>query len=403
MINKIVGSITRDMADKWHVTIYDGEVKNTFSNHKDAVDFIERELELLSRTYNFNVGYRIIDKIRQRRSFVLMTPRGSREEFDKTAVSWYEYLTSHYFFYSHDRARKIVDYKNPSFQHLTRQCLATSTKVTRLYKTIYLVTMLLLALIMTLFLIGQNNPHVMQAEHYADNSAHIITTIFLGVSILPVIGMYTILSLKDRKFKKIVRGNSSWHENYETSGWKAYYKYSKSLNKFAIAFSILFIVFFIVFWYFYSISPMFDAFYYVPIVRWTSYIFIIGLVFSGATIAISLIINVRFRVNLYAYAPNMLTRHGFNVYKDWINDKPIADEEMFNLFLPVPDHLIYPNSKFVNDNQHFYTLPTKSIRELNHAIENYYQLIKADKFAKKEITKDMLDVAYEEYVNWTKI
>lgn len=403
MINKIVGSITRDMSDKWHVTIYEGEVKNTFSNHKDAIDFIENELIILSKQYKFNVGYRIIDKIRRRRSFVLLTPHGTHETFEKNAISWYEYLTSHYFFYSHDKARKIVDYKNPSFQHLTRQCLATSTKVTRMYKSIYVITMILLAMIMTMFLVAQNNVHVLHAEKYVENPSNLISTIFLGISILPVVGMYTILSMKERRFRKIVRGKSSWHEDYETGGWKAYYNYTNKLNVFSIVLSALFISFFTVFWFFFSHSPMFDAYQYVALVRWTSYIFIIGLVFSGATIAISLIMNVRFRVNLYAYAPNMLTRHGLAVYKKWLKDEKVVDEEMFNLFLPVPDHLIYPDSKYENDNKHFYTLSSKNIKELNSAISNYYELIKNHKFAWKDVPKEKLDEAYEEYANWTKI
>lgn len=401
MKHKMLGTLTWDTDLEWHVSLFGGKIKNSYKNQDEAVNFIESELLTVIDDYQFEVCYRIENRVLGRRSYVLLKRDEKTKKVLHTSLSRYEYAKTHYFFYSKDRRRKIIDYKNPDFNQLTRHCISTKHRISVIFFSLMALTVAILGTLLGLFMGSMNNDMVKAIESTTNGSAnHTAMLIMLGVALGSAASVFAIYIARYARYNKLVRAKSTWHENYSNVDWRKYYKFAKLTRPFATILSIVFTGAIIAFGIIFSQSTMFDALTSVPELKGTMIIYIFSTFSVAAFAYITTYYIIRFRVSLAHISPTLLTEEGEIIYKNWLKGLEVSKDEEAKAFHPVEEHMLYPNAEIINENPKFATLSDKQIKQFRKDVMTYRDLIIIDKFSKHGANKDELAAAKARYQVW---
>lgn len=401
MKHRMLGTLTWSKDLEWHVSLFDGKIKNSYKVQDEAVKFIEDELIRVMDDYEFEVCYRIENEVLARRSYVLLK-RDKNKKIIHTSLSRYEYAKTHFFYYSKDKRRKIFDYKNPDFNQLTRHCVSTRHRVTTSFLTIMGITVAFLATLLALFLTVLDNHMVksIEATSSANGTYHLPMAIMLASGLITSVLLFMLYIFRYLKYTKLVKSNSVWHESYSNVDWRKYYKFIRKTTVVAAILSTLFAGSILTFGILFTNSALFDSMTFVPQVRIIMVIFVFTSLSVTAFGYITTYYIIRFRVSLKSIAPAILTDEGLKNYWAWLkgNDKKLSSEK--SSFRQVDDHMLYPNSEVINSNPKFADMTDSQIQQFRKDVDAYMKLIIRDKFSKHGANKDELDFARERYKVW---
>lgn len=401
MKHKMLGTLTWDTDLEWHVSLFGGRIKNAYKNQEEAVKFIEDELIRVMDDYEFEVCYRIENKVMARRSYVLIE-RDANKKLIHTSLSRYEYAKTHFFFYSKDKRRKIFDYKNPDFNQLTRHCISTRHNIATSFFAAMAITLALLTTLLILFMTVLNNHTLLASESLYPESGtyHTEMMAMLATALGCAIVIFGIYLARYFRYSKLVKSDSVWHESYSNVDWRKYYKFVLITRYFASFFTLVFTATIVTFGILFTKSAMFDSMSLVPQVQAIMIVFVFASLSVAAFAYITTYYIVRFRVSLAHIAPAILTEEGLVTYKSWLKGMDVSKEDEQIAFHPVEEHLLYPNPEIVNENPKFAELTDEQIKQFRKDVKNYHELILIDKFGKHGANKEELAAAKARYQVW---
>lgn len=404
MKHKMLGTLTLQKDTKWHVSLYKGKIEELFPNQDEAVKFIESELVGIMDAYDFEVCYRVENEILHRRSYILIE-RDNNKKLIHTSLTRYEYAKTHFFFYSKDKRRKIIDYKNPDFNQLTRHAISSRSMTHNIFFALMSLCTIFMAVLLGLFVTAMENELVKAATAMPNVGSHDYNGAMLGMIVamfVLVLSLTSIYAARQFKYKSLVKTNSVWHESYSNVDWRKFYTFVKKTRPVVTILTIALFAITLTFGILFSQSTMFDAIslHSAKVIDNMFAIYIATLILLASFGYISTYYIIRFRISLYHIAPVLLTEEGEVTYRNWLKGLEVSKEEEQKAFHPVEEHLIYPNAEIINENPKFAKLEDQQIKQLRKDVKNYQKLIIKDKFGKHPVDPVILTEAKAKYAAW---
>lgn len=401
MMHRQLGVIKRTTEDKYVVMLYKNMTRDEFTSKKEAVTFIERELANIVNDFEFLVCYKFVDEIDNKVSFILMD-KLKQHKFEKFELTKYEYVQTHYFYFSKDQRRKIIDWKNPDFQQLTRHSLSSRRLTQYFWLGISFLT-IVFSLVLLIMFGAMVNKHDFKPYYDFGKHANLTPTLLLSllavgfVAMVAVFGIYVFRALK---FRSLVKTDSRYIEKYTHIDWRHYERIVAYTNWVALGLSALFGSLLIAFAICYSQSPIFEGYQqYDDVLMVNNFLFPVIVLF-GLNVTGSAYYIYRFHVEIAILKKKLLTPEGAKMYDHWLKHNDILPHDMRKAFIHIDDHIVYPDTEYPKENEKSMNLPDHDIRTLQYVVKKYEKLIYKEKLGKKHVDTEKLQAAKNDYLEF---
>lgn len=405
MMHRPLGSIHRTKNDKFEVILYNNRTKDVFPTKKEAIKFAEGELTNIVNNYDFSVCYKYVDEIDHKVSYVLLD-KLKKNQFEKYELTKYEYVKTHFFYFNKDERRKIIDWKNPDFQQMTRHSLSSK----RLTHWLWL-SASFLAIIFTVILLAMFGNVVNTMERdldmlYIIKPSGITTGVLMALLIIGLMLMVVVAGIyiyRMLRYNMLVHSGSKWHEDYSHVDWRHYERVVAYTNWVTLALSIAFGSLIITFAALYAQSPIAEAAPYYSQINAINYIIFPTAIFFGLNMAGSAYYIYRFHAEIAILKKRLLTKQGQELYDHWLKHNDVSPKDMRNAFHPIDDHAIYPATSYPKENDISDRLSDEEIEVLLHVTKHYENLIIKQRFGKHYVEEHELKAAKEAYLSFQDV